>query len=653
MGIRSLIFTIGLVFTLHTVWAEERLIWTETDYSEYEITHEFFTPDGIATSSSGGYDMTGYIPVKEGDVIVFSGDRSPGIPFIMGYTDKEGNGVTVLLGNFDQNDYNNLQVTEKEVTIPADMAFVRCSARNTSMPNWASRNMSVIKRAWSVELPVVRVLAIGNSFAIDAMESDLYDMAQASGIQLILGNACQAGYSIQNHWDALTTDLADLEYRKCEDRHYSVTKGYTLKDILSDEPWDFITFQQTSYYAGLYETYEPYLTNLINKVKSIAPNPDAKYGFYMVWAYAQNSTHSMYGNYNHDQITMFNGIVNAASNVMRTHPELDFLIPTGTAVQNMRTSFIGDNLTRDGAHLTEDIGRSLAAYSWFATLFGTEEMMQNSFVPYTLNEYTTMMAKNAVLSAIESPYTITPQVYPDYTDDNTIVPDDIYLNFSHEGTHTHGWNDVTLHHVLTAGFIDRKGEDSRMVIQCNERFGSANVAGPETTSTLFDMPSDVSQSALWGYTEGNFNEDPLTPNATLHFKHLNKALTYDFTFFSSRAYAPDNRETQFTLAGAEIKTAAIDASCNTSGTVTISDIHPDSLGTIVLTVTAGPNNDNPYKFYYLNALRISAYDPTDPNNLPGISGYDKRIPKGKFINNKRLYIIKNDETYSVDGKRIK
>ena len=142
MGTR--LISITLFATIATLCHAQT--WEESNYSNFEITHEFFTPNGTAASASGGYDMTGYIPVKDGDIIVFSGDRSPGIPFMMGFADNMGNGGSVLLGNFDATDYSNLNVTEEEVTIPAGIAYVRCSARNTSMAGWASRNMSVIKR---------------------------------------------------------------------------------------------------------------------------------------------------------------------------------------------------------------------------------------------------------------------------------------------------------------------------------------------------------------------------------------------------------------------------------------------------------------------------------------------------------------------------
>lgn len=281
-----------LLFTLvaMTAWAQGTGLygeWTETDYSEFEITHEYFTRTGTAPSASGGYSMTGFIPVKSGDVIVFSGDRSPGIPFIMGYADKEGNGATVLLGNFDATDYGNLNVTDEEVTIPAGITFVRCSARNTSLPNWASCNMSVVKRAFNIEEQTLRIFTVGNSFSADVVESFLYDMAKEAGIKLIIGNACRGGYGVRMQWADIVNGTAETEYRKINsDRTYSITTGHTLLELLTDEPWDIITFQQHSQESGMYITYKPFLQNLIDYVKSNATNQNAKLGFIMTWPYA-------------------------------------------------------------------------------------------------------------------------------------------------------------------------------------------------------------------------------------------------------------------------------------------------------------------------------------------------------------------------------
>ena len=404
-----------MAVTMQTAWAQNNTglfgEWVETDYSDYEITIEYFTPNGTAQSSSGGYDMTDYIPVKKGDVIIFSGDRSPGIPFIMGYTDNMGSGAIVLLGDFDADNWDNLQVTGREVTIPADIAYVRCSARNTSLPQWARCNMSVIKRSLAEGSHAVRILCIGNSFSADAVESWLSPMASESGIQLVIGNAVRGGWGLHDHWTDIVEGNAETEYRKLANGTYSLTTGHTLTEIINDEPWDFITFQQNSQNSGIYSTYNPYLSYLIDYVKGI--HPQASLGWIMTWAYAQDVEHEGFSNYNHDQMTMYNAIVDANIQVMRDHPELKCLIPCGTAIQNLRTTCIGDNVNRDGIHLDLKIGRLTAAYTVFATLFGEEATLQNTYRPYNqLSEDSIMMARQAALDAVRNPYAVTPQNQP-------------------------------------------------------------------------------------------------------------------------------------------------------------------------------------------------------------------------------------------------
>lgn len=43
------------------------------------------------------------------------------------------------------------------------------------------------------------------------------------------------------------------------------------------------------------------------------------------------------------------------------------MIPTGTVIQDLRGSVIGDCLTRDGYHLN-DLGCLAASYTWYAVL---------------------------------------------------------------------------------------------------------------------------------------------------------------------------------------------------------------------------------------------------------------------------------------------
>ena len=72
-------------------------------------------------------------------------------------------------------------------------------------------------------------------------------------------------------------------------------------------------------------------------------------------------------NYDQNQMKMYTSIVNAvkkAANLVG----IKKIIPSGTAIQNARTSFIGDHMNRDGYHLDLTIGRYTAACTWFEAL---------------------------------------------------------------------------------------------------------------------------------------------------------------------------------------------------------------------------------------------------------------------------------------------
>ena len=67
----------------------------------------------------------------------------------------------------------------------------------------------------------------------------------------------------------------------------------------------------------------------------------------------------------------------------------------------------------------------------------------------------------------------------------------------------------------------------------------------------------------------------------------------------------DNRETAYKLKGKTETAVYLNTSGNTSKTVCANAISPDDNGEIILTVTAGPNNNNGNGFYYISAMRIS------------------------------------------------
>ena len=79
---------------------------------------------------------------------------------------------------------------------------------------------------------------------------------------------------------------------------------------------------------------------------------------------------------------------------------------------------------------------------------------------------------------------------------------------------------------------------------------------------------------------------------------------YDFTFYASRMSVGDNRETGYTVTGANAGFAALNPSINEQEFVTVTGIEPDAEGQITIDLAPTPNNVNSYHFTYLGVMRV-------------------------------------------------
>lgn len=253
---------------------------------------------------------------------------------------------------------------------------------------------------------VVKILAIGNSFSTDAAESYVDDLAKADGVQLIIANMYIGGCSLERHWKNAERDSAAYSYRKIINGDTTVIAKQKLSIAMQDEDWDYITFQQASTYSGLIESYFPYLTNLITYTKQFAKNPDVQYAFHQTWAYAASSKHKGFVNYNNNQQQMYEAIVSTVNAAVK-QTGIDIVIPSGTAIQNGRTSFVGDYFCRDGYHLSLGVGRFTAACTWYEKLL-KRPVIDNSFIPSGVTPEEAKVAKHAAHHAVKQPNRVTP-----------------------------------------------------------------------------------------------------------------------------------------------------------------------------------------------------------------------------------------------------
>lgn len=256
------------------------------------------------------------------------------------------------------------------------------------------------------EVKTLKILAIGNSFSTDCMQY-LYNIAKNGGVEeIVLGNLYYGGCSLAQHLSFAKTDSASYKYYKNTDGTWKTTTDYKMSDALADEEWDIISFQQTSKTCGLANSYGTTLTKLVDHVESKVPN--AKLIWNMTWAYQQDSTHSSFPNYDNSQQKMYDMIIDCTRECIMTESRFKLIIPCMTSIQNARTSFLGDTLTRDGYHLDYNIGRYIGGLTWYAAITGGDvDKITYNPAPDQISDDMLAVAREAVKNAIAEPLKVT------------------------------------------------------------------------------------------------------------------------------------------------------------------------------------------------------------------------------------------------------
>ena len=244
----------------------------------------------------------------------------------------------------------------------------------------------------------LRVLAIGNSFSQDAVEQNLYELALAAGDTLIIGNAYIAGCQIDLHYENILSDKAAYSYRKVVDGVKTTKNKVSIKSIITDEPWDVISLQQSSQYSGKKSTFGN-LASLKEEVVRLMPNKNAEIIWHMTWAYSTDSGHSGYKYYGNSQSAMNDSIYSAVCSELPKF-DIDRVVPAGPAIQYARAQF-GDILNSDGYHLSHDLGRYVAACTWCEFLTG-RSVVGNPYYPETLSPKIARKAQKSAHKAIKS-----------------------------------------------------------------------------------------------------------------------------------------------------------------------------------------------------------------------------------------------------------
>ncbi len=214
----------------------------------------------------------------------------------------------------------------------------------------------------------MRLLSIGNSFSHDSHKW-LAQVAASCSEYLFCANLFIPGCSLKTHWEKYENN--EPSYRL--EINADSLRWAASPEILQYKTWDVITVQQVSGNSGVLESYEPYLTNLLEEVRKA--QPDARILLHKTWAYEHDCTLEGFAKYDQSQKKMYDALT-AANQATAERHGLE-MIETGRVIQYLREHLEefdylsgGLSLCRDGFHLSHIYGRYAAALTWYAKLFG-------------------------------------------------------------------------------------------------------------------------------------------------------------------------------------------------------------------------------------------------------------------------------------------
>ena len=223
----------------------------------------------------------------------------------------------------------------------------------------------------------LKVLDIGNSYTQDA-QTYLPQIIAASGIDtdFSLYRAFRPSASFKTWVDCWNdSDNENYSIDFCAGTSLggisgsgSASDGALFRKALQSVKWDIILIHQVSTYSNDYSLWEGngaggYLQELIRIIR--VTNPQATIGYLMTHSYRG----SYWANSEGSSYLRWRNIADATKQ-LKLEYDIDFIIPYGTAVQNLRASSLNDSyeFSEDGTHMGAGLGDYVAGCCYFESL---------------------------------------------------------------------------------------------------------------------------------------------------------------------------------------------------------------------------------------------------------------------------------------------
>ncbi len=225
---------------------------------------------------------------------------------------------------------------------------------------------------------------------------------QFSVENIVLGNLYYGGCRVDQHYDFWTNKKGAYTYYTNTSGTWTSKPNATYEAAFEVTDWDYISFQQSAQVKQSAPELLEHLPDLIETAKSLCPT--AKIIWHMPWA-------NPHGNYGGSIERMYQDLCRTSRTLIEPMPDIQLVIPSGTAIENIRSSYIDPSiLLSDGWHLSGDVGRYVVGLTLVKQLTG----LSIDHVTWTPSERTAAIRDiciEAANNAVACPYAVTQSTY--------------------------------------------------------------------------------------------------------------------------------------------------------------------------------------------------------------------------------------------------
>ena len=365
-------------------------------------------------------------------------------------------------------------------------------------------------------------------------------------------------------------------------------RNQSIRDVVNNENWDYIAIEECADSAGFQKGYNVALPELIKQVKEWSTNPNLKILIHQPWAYSSTATSSGFRLYDNDQLKMFNSIVTATQSATN---QVTRIVPVGTAIQNARTTYLGESVINGDIELNATSGQYIAAMTWIEALFGIDVSASPLMIPQ-MSEYVNNLYKLSAHNAITHNKQVTDMV--DFKLANPfILENPIYIDFGKVATPL-PFNSFIDPKKPVSNLIDKAGNSTYFNIEATTSFGMLNRR--EISNTL-GFPESVCQDMF-------LHDGKKAGQGIGSFKVSNLNTTKKYTFVFYGAINDKNTGTRFKVKGVNEGQMDLSNDYNRDKLAIIENIQPRQDGTIDIELSMAPFNTQWGGFFGVNAMII-------------------------------------------------